>query len=53
MDEDLYGCDICDGLFEEDDMWTLGGDNSRGAYPAECNDCAEEHMRRMFGGARR
>lgn len=42
---DLHSCDVCNGLFSEDEMATLGGDRQTDAglqaYPAECQPCRE------------
>jgi hypothetical protein len=48
-DEELYGCDNCDGEFPEEDMATLGGDRyiegfAPTAVPAVCNKCQDEYV---------
>ena len=44
MSDELHTCDICDGEFDREDMYTLGGDMWREgfapeAFPAECWTC--------------
>lgn len=47
--DELYGCDNCDGLFTEDDMYSLGGDRyiegfAPTAVPAMCNKCQDDYI---------
>lgn len=44
-ESEKHSCDLCDGMFDLDDMDTLGGDRETDAglvaYPAVCIKCAE------------